>query len=340
LAAVVDDVDRFLTDVFARSPWIGAAGALTDLFSVDAVDTIVSNGARTPGLRMIRDGVRVEPSRFCSPTRIGATTLPDVADARKVIDLYRAGATLVLQSLHRTWPPISRWCAALEHDLGWPVQANAYLTPPGARGLAAHADGHDVLVVPIHGCKHWTVAGIGACTLRPGDVLYMPAGTEHGAVADDESCLHLTIGIHRPTAARIERAALRIARERLGSERSLRDVAEIIASLDDEEVCDSLRRPPRAPADGLLAAAIRRGTIDATTRIEPTGPWTLEPGTDGRVALRWRAGRLQLPATTTASLDHLARGRTAIGDLPGLTPAARLVLVRRLLDEGAVRIVE
>ena len=37
------------------------------------------------------------------------------------------------------------------------MQANAYLTPAGAAGLAPHHDTHDVFVLQVAGAKHWTV---------------------------------------------------------------------------------------------------------------------------------------------------------------------------------------
>ena len=46
-------------------------------------------------------------------TRSGATLagqpLTGLVDARKVIDLFEGGATVVLQGLHRYWPPLTRW---------------------------------------------------------------------------------------------------------------------------------------------------------------------------------------------------------------------------------------
>ena len=94
-------------------------------------------------------------------TRSGATLagqpLTGLVDARKVIDLFEGGATVVLQGLHRYWPPLTRLVAELELALGHPCQANAYLTPPGSRGFAVHSDSHDVFVFQTHGTKLWEV---------------------------------------------------------------------------------------------------------------------------------------------------------------------------------------
>ena len=41
----------------------------------------------------------------------------------------------------------------------------------------------------------WTVDGLGEIELRPGDTMYIPAGTRHSAASTESASLHLTIGI-------------------------------------------------------------------------------------------------------------------------------------------------
>ena len=294
---------------------------------------------------MIKDGIRVPPSEFCSPTRIGSSTLDDVADLHKVLDLYRRGATVVLQSLHRTWAPLSSWCAALEREVGWPVQANAYLTPPGERGLAAHADGHDVIAVQLHGNKQWHLHGHGQFELEAGNVLYVPAGVEHCARTDTRPSLHLTVGIHRPTPARVARAAATAAIERAGfpadttPDGSIWLLNDMLRDVDGDAVVARLRRRPRAHAGGLLARSVVRPEITHATRIAPILPWTVESIGD-RVALEWPNGRLNLPDRARVAAEMLARdgGPVSVGRLPGLDPSEQTVLARRLLDEGAAEL--
>ena len=49
------------------------------------------------------------------------------------------------------------FCTRLAAELGHPVQANAYVTPPPSRGFSAHYDVHDVFVLQLAGRKHWTI---------------------------------------------------------------------------------------------------------------------------------------------------------------------------------------
>jgi ribosomal protein L16 Arg81 hydroxylase len=93
---------------------------------------------------------------------------------------------------------------------------NAYLIPPGQKGLATHYDTHDVFVLQIAGTKHWRLfeetvhLPLEGQRMRPrtepqtdptefdllaGDPLYLPRGFAHDAVAVDSMSLHLTVGV-------------------------------------------------------------------------------------------------------------------------------------------------
>lgn len=342
LGSITGDADTFLRCTFGRASWRARPNAPVEVFDLDDFDRIVSSAIRVPAIRMIRQGERIPPSEFCTPTRLGSTTVNDVADVRKVLDLVRGGASVVLQSLHRTWSPVSAWCAALERELGWPVQANAYLTPPGERGLSPHADGHDVLAIQVHGSKNWHVDGLGSFVLCDGDVLYVPAGCEHMASTKASASLHLTVGIHRPSGERVARRAASLAIERAHSITgqapgpSIRTLRDTLAGLDADTVVDGLRKRPRTHDAGLLATSMSRPATTATTRIVATAPWSVERVGE-RVTITWPGGRLHLPTIAQAALERLNEGTpVAVDELPGLDLDSGIVLARRLLDEGAV----
>ncbi len=219
-------------------------GDFSDLFSADAVDELISRrGLRTPFLRVAKEGTTFPDSSFTAPAGVGATIsdqLDDTALWRKFAD----GATLVLQALHRTWEPIAEFNARLSTELGHPVQANAYITPPQNRGFDDHYDVHDVFVLQIEGTKRWIIhepvlpdplrdqvwtdrraavadAAKGEAyidtVLEPGDVLYLPRGWLHAAQAQGEVSIHLTLGIHSWTryalAEQLAQAALALLRD-------------------------------------------------------------------------------------------------------------------------------
>ena len=124
------------------------------------------------------------------------------------------------------------------------MQANAYLTPAGAAGLAPHHDTHDVFVLQVAGAKHWAVRAPVVDTplprhvsdhdvaaaqpvlfedeMRPGDVLYLPRGYVHSAAAQQGVSLHLTIGILATTVHDVLRTLVDRAGDDVAFRHSLR----------------------------------------------------------------------------------------------------------------------
>ena len=206
-----------------------------DLLGESAVDELLSRrGLRTPFLRVAKDGDIVAPARYTRGGGAGAGAGDQVADDM-VLQQLDCGATLVLQALHRTWPPLVTFGSQLSGELGHPVQINAYVTPPQNRGFAAHYDVHDVFVLQVAGRKQWRVhSPVLAEPLRdqpwdqrrsavaqraretplidevlaPGDALYLPRGYLHSAVAIGELSIHLTVGVHPLTRYQLVRHLL------------------------------------------------------------------------------------------------------------------------------------
>lgn len=233
----------FADAYWSRQPLLSPADRLprsfADLFGLDAVDELVSRRAlRTPFVRMAKDGAVLDPSRYTRGGGAGAEIADQVADDL-VLGLFADGATLVLQGLHRMWPPLVNFGSELAHDLGHPVQINGYVTPPASRGFAAHYDVHDVFVLQIAGEKRWVVhrpvhdrplrsqpwtdrrAAVAAAArdtepvldtvLRAGDCLYLPRGYLHSAEALGEVTIHLTAGVHPLTRYAVVEALTALA---------------------------------------------------------------------------------------------------------------------------------
>jgi ribosomal protein L16 Arg81 hydroxylase len=90
------------------------------------------------------------------------------------------------------------------------VKVNLYASAPEHQAINVHFDDHDVFILQIEGRKNWKVYPAGfvnpeqkqppelpylECLLEPGDLLYIPAGHWHVALARTAS-LHLTIGAY------------------------------------------------------------------------------------------------------------------------------------------------
>ncbi|MBG0567474.1 cupin domain-containing protein [Actinoplanes aureus] len=226
--------------LLTRAADLGGPGGFTDLLSPAAVDELLSRrGLRTPFLRVAQQGKVLPAGRFTGGGGAGAEIADQVVD-EQVMRLYAGGATLVLQGLHRLWPPLVDFAAELGAELNRPLQVNAYLTPPAGQGFATHYDTHDVFVLQVDGRKQWCVhppvlpdpleeqawggrADEVAATaqgepaldvvLEPGDALYLPRGWLHSARALGGRSLHLTVGIRGLTRYALVEELLTLAME-------------------------------------------------------------------------------------------------------------------------------
>ncbi|WP_424571235.1 cupin domain-containing protein [Streptomyces sp. CH-036] len=355
---------------FARNVW-GRTASLTrgasdfsDVFSPSAVDELISRrGLRTPFLRVAKDGATLPSSSFTAPAGVGAT----VADQLDDTALWRAfadGATLVLQALHRTWEPVAELVSGLSAELGHPVQANAYVTPPQNRGFDAHYDVHDVFVLQIEGAKRWVIhepvlpdplrdqpwtdhraavadrAAHGTprldTMLRPGDVLYLPRGWLHSAQAQGEVSIHLTLGVHAWTRYALAEHLTRAALAALGEDPSMRrslPLAEGVSNGPDEPggsngtdaVLDLVRERLLAAVAEADPAPLFHRARRSQARPAPLGPVAQLAALSGLATTS--------PVRLRKALEPRLEGTrlfTRVGYLD--FPASDLVPVARLLD--------
>ena len=337
--------EEFAEKFWATAPLLTPAAlphrVFDDLFSAAAVDELISErGLRTPFLRMAKNGSVLASTTFTRSGGTGATIADQVADD-KVLAQLAGGATLVLQGLHRSWPPLIRFGSDLAAELGHPVQINAYITPPENQGFAAHYDTHDVFVLQVAGSKRWTIhspviedplpsqtweqrrsqVAAGAAenplidtVLQPGDALYLPRGYLHSAVARGEVSIHLTVGVHPLTAYDLARELIAAA----ATDRELRRSLPMGVDVTDVDAMTSHLRA----AAGRLAAAVTE-----------TDEWQLAAA--ARSVGRRQAGETR-PAPL-APLAQLAALRVLTADTPlrlrrGLRPILRDAGERVLLD--------
>ncbi|MET3903286.1 cupin domain-containing protein [Paenarthrobacter sp. 4246] len=346
--------EKFASDIWGRTALLTrGVSDFSDVFSASAVDELVSRrGLRTPFLRVAKGGSTLPESSFTSPAGVGATIsdqLDDTALWRKFAD----GATLVLQALHRTWEPVSSFSSRLGTELGHPVQANAYITPPQNRGFDDHYDVHDVFVLQIEGTKRWIIhepvhvdplrsqpwtdrrsaveeAAQGAAyidtVLEPGDVLYMPRGWLHAAQAQGKVSIHLTLGIHTWTrhalAEHLAQAALAALCDDPGMRRSL----PLGVDGPEEEISAVRERLAAAVLEADTTSLFHRARR-GQGRPAPLGPLAQLAAIDG---LRPES-LVRLREALEARFDG-SRLTTRVGWLD--FPEEDLPSVRRLLEGG------
>jgi lysine-specific demethylase/histidyl-hydroxylase NO66 len=368
------DPQVFAAEHWARRPLLSSAadlgGTFTDLLSLDAVDELLSTrGLRTPFLRIAKDGAVVDPKRFTSPQGAGAE-IADQVSSDAVLRLFAEGSTVVLQGLHRLWPPLIDFAGQLAADLGHPTQVNAYITPPSSRGFSPHYDVHDVFVLQVAGEKHWTIhepvladplrsqpwtdrpAEVAAAAerppvidtvLRPGDALYLPRGYLHSAVALGQISAHLTVGVHSVTRWGAVESALDLVRTMATEDEELRSSLPLGVDLAD----------PDAAAEDV--AAVLAGLHRWLDRVDPAEVADrLRARTWGQVRPQPVAPLAQSAAAATLDRDTVLRVRPllrvqlreAVGDRVTLIagrrslelPAATRPALAELLAAGELKV--
>jgi lysine-specific demethylase/histidyl-hydroxylase NO66 len=353
---------EFAEHYWSRQPLFSPAAStgqrFDDLLSLPAIDELLSRrGLRTPFIRMVNQGKVIPATSYTRSGGAGAGIADQVADDR-VLALIADGASLVLQGLHRNWPPLIDFGTELAGELGHPVQINAYLTPPQNQGFTAHYDTHDVFVLQVAGAKRWrihrpvlddplpeqdwqrhrdAVAARAAepplldLELQPGDALYLPRGYLHSAVALGQNCLHLTVGVHPVTRYALLRHLLAEAADQPALRRSLpiasdlSDPAVLGPQLSDAvaEWTELLGRSSLAGVSERLATELAASTRPAP--LEPLGQLAVlaELGPDTTVRLRPGLRPRVLPATDGLVL-HALDQRLELG--PELQPALKQLL--------------
>jgi hypothetical protein len=367
--------DDFLGEHWERKPLVVARdeeGRFDDLLSPTDVERLVcSGGLRYPGFRLVKAREKLDVGSYTTSIPWRPAPFSGTADVGRVLAEFEGGATLVLQGLHYSWPPLAEFCRILERELGHPAQANAYFTPREAQGLPVHHDTHDVFSLQVAGEKRWLVyepalelplkdhrykSELGApgepvhdVLLRPGDTLYLPRGWLHEATTSDSDSLHITVGVNVYTWMDAIKAALRECEDDVEFRRSPDGDAEelldrLLARLEPDEVAQRQRqklvttRRSVLPDQLTQLRALEGLKVETSLERRPTVLFDLESRT-----LRYEGKEIRFPEGVEEALEFIAFGDEPFdaSDIPGeLDDESRLVLVRRLVREGFLRIRE
>jgi hypothetical protein len=372
-------VESFLNEIWAQTPHHikrDCLGHFDNLLPGPAVlDDLLETFRREPSqVRLIKEHDKKGPDSY----RLTDGTL----DVGKIRSDFADGYTVVLDDVEQYVRSVGLLAHAIEAELHFATKVNAYITPSESQGFVAHYDGHDVLILQIQGSKIWhlydgadvaphelryeekwvAVEGLSSPTtdvrLVVGDVLYVPRGKVHAAQATSEPSVHLTVGIHAPTALTLAVAALNalsFSDDRLNARLPPRhlDNADAWATLGDllRDAAKTVE-DPRAVEGGLDVLAdilVRRGqcppvghvshaiAIDEHTVVRKYQPlYSRVTATDEAAKLHYA----QL--SVTAAHDHRAAMEFVsastkpfrVGDLPGLRTAQQTELARTLILGG------
>ncbi len=176
-------------------------------------------------LQLVLDKEPIPAAHYCAAAvgRDGGQVLRP--DPDQVQGFLRRGATLIANDIDHLSANLTAFSQALEQALGGKVQGNLYLSSRRRQGFAAHFDTHDVYAVHVEGTKTWhvyegrTIDPIAHPAFRtltreqheqaqgrklmdvhmePGDLLYLPRGQYHDALADEGGAVHIAFGVTYP----------------------------------------------------------------------------------------------------------------------------------------------
>ncbi len=253
--------EEFLATYYNRRPlhlkaWDDEeAGAnRAGLFSYDRLMELLGEPARWQGdvIKLIMNGQAVGPDHYMVAREFssGEDTRPDPA----LVDaLMRIGATTVIDGLEDQSAQLRQMCRFLGQKFGAKANVNLYVSARGVQGFNSHCDPHDVYALQCEGEKTWRIYQnreeapvektlvraqdyierkkgplLAQIAMQPGDLLYIPRGFYHDALASTERSVHLTFGVQPLYGV----AILDMLREMAFSEPELR---EYLAPASDRE---------------------------------------------------------------------------------------------------------
>jgi len=221
--------ERFMAEHYDRAPLHieGAAdkfAAVLDWAGINRLLDMTHIWTET-SLKLVLDSVPVPPAQYSvkATSRDGAAVLQPVA--AKVQDWVRRGASVVMNDVDSLTPGLAAVSDALEGAGFGKAQANVYISWQSHKAFHAHYDTHDVWAVQVEGEKIWNVwegraewpiahpvfrgqpqdhheRAKGALRakvhLKKGDILYLPRGWYHDALAEAPNSVHVAYGVHAP----------------------------------------------------------------------------------------------------------------------------------------------
>jgi ribosomal protein L16 Arg81 hydroxylase len=223
-------VDQFLADYHDRQPLHvrGDAAKFAGVLSWRGINRMLdmTHIWSSHSLQIMMDGVAVPADQFCIRA-VGRDANEQLFQpvATKVQEWVRRGASLVLNDVDSLTPGLRAVSDALEGAGLGKAQANLYVSWQSHKAFPVHYDTHDVWAVQVEGEKTWNVwegraewpiahpafrnvtqaqheqakRGLRQQVhLRTGDLLYLPRGWYHDALAEAPSSVHVAYGVHAP----------------------------------------------------------------------------------------------------------------------------------------------
>ncbi len=221
--------EDFLANSFGRkvAHIRGTSKKFASVMSWDVLNRILAMDVwSAKSMQLMMDAQRVPLSAYCIRTvnRNGHPT--DRPDAARVQQLVQRGASLLLNEIETLHEGVLAVVRCLEQAFGAKGSANLYCSWQARPAFDSHFDRHDVYALQVVGDKRWRIYQGRAenpiehalfhnvpqaeydrmkgqvareVDMRPGDLLYLPRGQFHDALASSAASIHVTFAVSQPT---------------------------------------------------------------------------------------------------------------------------------------------
>lgn len=129
-------------------------------------------------------------------------SLPETGKRAKMLEQWHQGQTLFISRLELYMPVLAEFSQQIAKELKASTRMYAVCSHPNRQGAQIHCDRFDIFILQVEGNKKWRVQWEEdstnpylECVLTPGDVLYLPRGHWHCAIATNDQSLHVSLGI-------------------------------------------------------------------------------------------------------------------------------------------------
>ena len=225
LAPVTED--EFFSGYFDKTPLHvkGKPDKFASVMSWQALNGILDMTSiwSSVSLALYLDGEVVKPAKYCVPGPDRSNQQGMMPITGKVHGLLAQGAALICNNVDRLTPAMSSFAAAIEDAIECKVQANLYCSWRERKAFDSHFDMHGVWVLQAEGVKRWLIYEgridnpihhprfhgfdqdyhheargevLMDILMRPGDLLYIPRGQYHDALAKSGGTIHVSFGTY------------------------------------------------------------------------------------------------------------------------------------------------
>jgi hypothetical protein len=231
LAALLHPVtpERFFAEHYDKAPLHirGTGAKFAQVLSWRQINRLLDMTHIWTGtsLKLVMDSQTIPPEQFCTRVlgRDGQQVMQPVAAL--VQGWIAKGASVVMNDVDSLTPGLAGVSTALEEAGLGKAQANVYISWQSHKAFRTHYDTHDVWAVQVEGEKDWNIWEgraewpiphpvfkgqpqahhdqargklRGVVKMQPGDLLYLPRGWYHDALAEAPASVHIAYGVHAP----------------------------------------------------------------------------------------------------------------------------------------------